>query len=141
MGRGWRGQVTVEKERSMGAVTTPLAATALSPSCTLCLLPRPLSPGSPVCRFEGHTPSPLWEGTAVPCGHFSCICHLLWPSGTDIPKGRFALKGSRWCRAPTPCRFAMPLQVRVKRLSWGSCLRVRAAAQDEPIILPSFITG
>lgn len=112
------------------------------PGCMPCLLPRPLSPGSPWNQFEGCPASPLWEGTAVPGGHLSCFCFLLCPSVTKTsPRDSLFLKGSRLRRAPVLRRFAVPLQVTVTLLSWGTCLHVRAAARDEPILSPSFITG
>lgn len=82
MGRGWRRHVKRQRGWTLGTMTTPLAVTALSPGRMLPLPPRPLSSGSLGHQFEGCTPSLLWEGPAVPCGHLSCLCHSVWHPAT-----------------------------------------------------------
>lgn len=130
-----------QRDQTLEAVTTPLAVTALDPGCTLCLLLWPLSSGSwGACLRSAHSACSGKVQQSVLSSLLLLLCALV-PCDKDIPKGHFALKGSGFRRAPTLPRFAVPLQVPVQLLSWGSCLSVRAAAQEEQIILPSFITG
>ena len=103
------------------------------------MAPSPWLPGVPV--RGAHTQPALGRHSSAMWSSLLLLSLALAPGDKEVPKGQFALKGSRLRRAPMLHHFAMPLQATVKLLSGGSCLRVRAAAQDELIILPSFITG